>query len=442
MRIGIKLEDGRFDGVDISHPENGNPGVGGTTYEEILLARSLQMYYSNREIEVVLYHTNDKNRLPEGLQSHRVNALQEIPRAAKEDEVDLLIFSCGRREEWYRELDQLHIACVAWAHCYLNSYEVKYLRKYSCVKRIVFVGREQYSAYIADDIIEKSTFIYNMIGHVDPMSSEERQGKRVVYLGSINRDKGFHVLAKAWKDVLRQEPNAVLDVLGSGKLYGRSTLLGKYGVATADYEKRFMKYVTDEEGNILPSVRFRGIVGGEKKAYLQSSRVGVANPTGRTETFCISAVEMEANGTPVCTTGKYGLLDTVVPEETGLFSDTAAELAGNIVKLLRNPALAAAYGSRGHEFVKQFQAERICDDWVRLFRDIAGDVPVAYVPPVIREKDQRGRVKRLLHSVRIEKGHRWVPAMTWTEFLFQGMWRVFIRDTLYHFLPPPEPMQD
>lgn len=43
--------------------------------------------------------------------------------------------------------------------------------------------------------------------------------KKVVYSGALIKQKGFHILAKAWKNILKAVPDAELYVLGGG-LYG------------------------------------------------------------------------------------------------------------------------------------------------------------------------------------------------------------------------------
>ena len=87
----------------------------------------------------------------------------------------------------------------------------------------------------------------------------------VTYVGSLVPAKGFHRLAQIWPEVISKVPNAELYVIGNGKVYDRNAKLGKYGISQSDYENQFMKYLTDDEGEILKSVHFCGIVGKEKR---------------------------------------------------------------------------------------------------------------------------------------------------------------------------------
>lgn len=63
---------------------------------------------------------------------------------------------------------------------------------------------------------------------------------------------------------IKKVPQAQLYVIGGGNLYNRNAVMGKYGIATQEYENEFMPYITDDDGKILPSVHFCGILGKEK----------------------------------------------------------------------------------------------------------------------------------------------------------------------------------
>ena len=62
----------------------------------------------------------------------------------------------------------------------------------------------------------------------------------VTYVGSLTKGKGFHVLAKEWKNILKAVPDAELYVLGSGKLYDNKAELGEYGLAEKTYENNLL----------------------------------------------------------------------------------------------------------------------------------------------------------------------------------------------------------
>lgn len=61
----------------------------------------------------------------------------------------------------------------------------------------------------------------------------------VTYMGHLDKPRGFHFLASQWKQILNSVPNAQLHVIGAANLYDRSLELGRLGVASKSYEKRF-----------------------------------------------------------------------------------------------------------------------------------------------------------------------------------------------------------
>ena len=155
----------------------------------------------------------------------------------------------------------------------------------------------------------------------------------VTYIGAVIPGKGFHLLARAWKKVLHAEPLAQLYVVGNGKLYGDNFELGPWQLAEKKYEASFMPYLTDDQGQLLPSVHLMGILGREKYDILAKTKVGVPNPSGLTETFCNSGVEMQLMGAVIASRRCTGYLDTV---KNGRLTGNPNLLADAIVACLHD----------------------------------------------------------------------------------------------------------
>lgn len=172
---------------------------------------------------------------------------------------------------------------------------------------------------------------------------------------------------------MKEVPDATLNVVGSGKLYGRNSKLGKYNIAEESYEEQFMSGLTDDEGNILPSVHFFGVLGVEKNDVIRDTCVGVINPTGRTETFGISALDFESMNVPVVTIAKGGFLDTVLNEKTGLLYGNTNDFAKDIIMLLKNDKLNEQYGRRRCSAVQKFTPDKIIKEWNQLFLKVLND---------------------------------------------------------------------
>lgn len=366
--------------MDLSHPEQGNPGVGGTLYCFLMLVFYMAQF---EDIEMTVFHYNE-NILPAPQRSQRIRRAEESIILSADRKLSVLVHEQMRNtSEWLGLLEKYQVKSVLWAHNYLFLDEMKQLPKCAQVQRVVFVGREQYDSYIDHPVIEKSTFIYNFCEDRKLDGVRERAGKHtVVYVGSLVKMKGFHILAKQWKYICTKVPDARLIVLGSGKLYDRRQELGSYGIAESRYEKEFMRYLTDDSGKILDSVSFQGIVGQDKKDFFSEASVGIVNPSAKSETFCLSAVEMEMASVPVIAGRKYGLYDTVKDGKTGYLVRNGRELAGRTVDLLLDTEKNVQMGKSARKFaLETFSSVKLARQWHTLFMDLQFHNKCIYIAP-------------------------------------------------------------
>jgi len=178
---------------------------------------------------------------------------------------------------------------------------------------------------------------------------------RVVFVGRFVEKKGLDVLLDAWPAVRTAVPAARLRLVGSGPL----------APAVADGVE-----VVDASG--------RAAV----RDALRSATV-VCSPSrtasdGDAESLLLVNLEAQACGRPVVTT-RHGAVPEFVDEgRTALVvpeGDSAA-LADALVRLLRDPAAAAALGAAGPAFAQRFDvracARRIDDE---VYRPLLGDSP-------------------------------------------------------------------
>lgn len=93
------------------------------------------------------------------------------------------------------------LSILVWAHNTVKYSLLDLFVKLPYVQKIVNVGREQMELYRDHLATLKSTYIYNIfpIKEREYYAAEDRDNHNVVYMGSIVRAKGFHVLASAWK---------------------------------------------------------------------------------------------------------------------------------------------------------------------------------------------------------------------------------------------------
>lgn len=276
-----------------------------------------------------------------------------------------------KRLDWTRDpfinvKGKLKIIC--WCHNFVTTAIAKKMVKSKCLHRVISVGREQMDLIRDDRLFLISDYIYNSIPIDETNINKAKtmpythRPHAVAYLGSLVEDKNFHILASIWHNILKKVPDAQLYVIGSGKVYSRITKLGKYGIASEKYEKMFMQFLIDEKGEILPSVHFLGAMGEEKFDVLQNIRVGCPNPTGSSETFCLSAVEMQLMGCSVAAMEAPGYYDTFY---NGKISKNINGLVDDIVSLLLEDA-PKSYEKTIDFIVQTFSMNAIMPYWEKL----------------------------------------------------------------------------
>ena len=367
MRIALLLEDREYSGVDFGIPENGNPGVGGTAYCVMQLAHELV-----RKGETVFFlHYNTTNITEEGVQNIVLRDFSEICELEEQLLWDCIVITNYGKEDAYNAiLQKCRRSVVMWVHNFISAYELDFFCSCTSIKQVVFVGKQLRDTYVDHPVYRKSRVIFNF---VYPSGKENRENlpNIVTYTGSIIPAKGFHVLAKEWLKVLEKVPDAQLMVMGSGKLYNHSEKMGRYQIASEDYEKLFMPFLTDARGEILSSVHFLGIVKQEKNDIYRRTKVGIVNPTACTEICSISALEMQVMGIPVISRAKYGMLDVVKDGTSGRLIHRERSLHKEIIRLLQNEDINRNLSRGAVRFVREnFSPERSLGEWFGLFHEI------------------------------------------------------------------------
>lgn len=314
-KIAFFLKSDELGYTDFSHVEDGNPGVGGSEYMVVLVAHLLNCRENN--IDVILYTLSD-GIFPKNLCVKKIESLRKAIIDAEEEHCDYFAFKYkpfyikdGSLDFFY-----LNVKLMPWCHNFASSHDLSFFAKNPNIFRIICVSKEQMESYIDHEAYKKSVYLYNAVNTAcvkkyDVQNNPIENRKNVVtYIGSIIPEKGLHWIAEIWSDVLAKVPDAELHIIGSGRLYQRDAQLGRFGIAEKNYEDYLMKYFT-HDGKVLPSVHFHGVMGEEKNEILLQTKVGIPNPSGKTETFGITAVEMQLMGCFITTIECVGYLDTV-----------------------------------------------------------------------------------------------------------------------------------
>lgn len=356
--------------------EDGNPGIGGGEYETLIISYLLGK--RDNGIDCTLITASRDNTYPHN-NIAKVKNLNEAFNYCVENSISVLVINYLLYDTSLTSKYRGKVNLIIWAHCRLKIHSYRQMYHDPCVKRIVCVGREQLDLYRDELAATKTTYIYNYF----PIKSKDwylskihqENNHNVVYMGSFMRWKGFHFLAKAWKSVLKEVPDAQLYVIGGGTLYIANAKLGPYGIADAAYEQEFMPYLTDEDGRILPSVHFLGVLGNDKYEVLGKCKVGVPNPCGLDETFCITGIEMQLLGCNVTTIRESAFFETIY-NQSSLYK-YIKQLSSFIVKRLQEKR--DNYDSIYKFISTKFNNDAILKRWENLILNI--DKPFKHPAP-------------------------------------------------------------
>ncbi|WP_298488581.1 glycosyltransferase family 4 protein [uncultured Maribacter sp.] len=331
--VAFYLNNIGIESIDCRNLANSNPGIGGSEYAILSIAHSLSV--RKNALNVILF-TERKGLFPKEICCNIINTIENAILSSIKKKVDYFLVDHKRIP---KELISKYptVKFVIWAHNFMNESDLEFYYNAANVIRIINVGREQRDLHRDHKIAYKLDYIYNALSlssikkyNVSSYPFQKRKNN-VIYMGSIVPSKGFHLLAQAWPNILKKVPDAQLFILGSGKLYDRKLKLGKWGIAEKDYENKFMKFLV-EDNKIHPSVHFMGVLGEEKNNLLLKCKVGVPNPSGISETFGFTSIEMQAMGCNVTTIKCPGYLDTVF-NKNNLYQ-SASSLTNQITKLL------------------------------------------------------------------------------------------------------------
>lgn len=163
------------------------------------------------------------------------------------------------------------------------------------------------------------------------------EGKVVLSLGRLARNKGYDLLIRAFKEVLAREPDARLYLaIGGEKLDARETELREEYRALASRLGLFER------------VTFAGFVPDAELADLYRAADAFVL-SSRYEPFGMTAIEAMACGTPTIVTTHGGLFRVLRFGIDGLFADTldAPDLGVTIVKALKHKKLAERLSRNG-----------------------------------------------------------------------------------------------
>lgn len=160
-------------------------------------------------------------------------------------------------------------------------------------------------------------------------------GRRIAWAHRLDPQKGFFVAVAAFAKVLAEVPDAVLLVAGDGR------------------DREALRLLT-------PSARERvhmlGAVANDRLPAIHAGCDAFVAPAVAQESFGVSLVEAMAAGLPVVASDIPGYREVVTDGVEGLLvpARDPEALAAGLVRVLRDPQLAARLGAAGRERARTF----------------------------------------------------------------------------------------
>ena len=167
----------------------------------------------------------------------------------------------------------------------------------------------------------------------------------------FSRYYSVDVVVRAFAEIKKQYPEAKLDLVGNGPL-----------------EPDVRKLVADLN---LTGVNFTGVASRQEIGQYYDQADIFINASWL-DNMPLSVIEAFASGTPVVTTSPECMPYLVEHERTGLLSQVGDEkaLAANVVRLLRDPTLAASLIQNAHDESRKYTWEAVREQWLNTYRGL------------------------------------------------------------------------
>jgi glycosyltransferase involved in cell wall biosynthesis len=210
------------------------------------------------------------------------------------------------------------------------------------------------------EIETRSSVIYNgVVAGSAPPSPLAFDPPVIACIARLVPKKGVDILLRAMPVIRKRIPNARLLIAGDGP-------------CRADLER------LAESLGLTPRVEFRGWIAPERVPDFLNEAAIVVVPSRTVEPFGIVAIEAMHMARPVVASRQGGLAEVVVDGETGFLVDSPdpAQFAERILALADDFKLASQMGVAGRARAENdFSLNRCVDNYVRLYRKLAGQVP-------------------------------------------------------------------
>jgi len=376
MRLAFFLDNRGIAGHGpLPDPSLGNPGIGGTEYAFLAVVRLLQ----GSAVQPLLLLTAPQP--VQGIAPEAVRCVTGLGEALELAEGCLgLVFRPGfaSAADWVA-LESARVPLLPWLHN-LGCAEQGRYEGLPAVQRWLLVSGAQLDALRHSHLARRAMVVPNPVA-VPPEQALPRPlelasvATDLAYVGALTPFKGFDRLARQWPAIASRCPEARLRVFGGADLYGQRAAAG----ALSPYEQHCRELLL--QGGHGQRVLFEGSCGLERYGAIAQVAVGVVNPSGRDETFCLAAAEFSACGLPVLAPRRHALIQTVRHQQTGLLVQSDRQLAREAVALLQDPQRAWRLGAEGQQWVQQaYGPDVVRAAWLRMAEELRAGQPPQPAP--------------------------------------------------------------
>jgi L-malate glycosyltransferase len=213
------------------------------------------------------------------------------------------------------------------------------------------------SGYLVDVFSEfdlKSVIVPNLVD-LSQFRYRERSPLRphLICTRGFSTYYSVDVVVRAFVEVQKVHPDAILDLVGSGPLEGE-----------------VRKLVADLK---LEGVNFSGVASRQDIGKHYDAADIFINASWL-DNMPVSIIEAFGAGTPVVTTSPESMPYLVEHERTGLLSPVGDEkaLAANVIRLLREPALAAQLAQNAYQESRKYTWEVVRQQWLDVYWELLG----------------------------------------------------------------------
>lgn len=186
-----------------------------------------------------------------------------------------------------------------------------------------------------------------------PYDHRQKLAPRLVWMRTFHDVYNPEMAVRVFARIRKLEPHATLVMAGQDK-------------GTMRDVKRLA-----EELHVSKAIRFPGFLNADAKVA-ELSAADVFLNTNRIDNTPISIIEACAMGLPVVATNVGGIADLLIHEETALLvpDDDDQAMANAVMKLLRQPDLAARLSRAGRRMADNLSWEHTRPQWQRLIDEL------------------------------------------------------------------------